>query len=626
MSMFSFLRGISVDQQVKDYAHAHYIFRTGNYRLAPKYQFLFYVRFNLNVEHSMYDGLRGYGDTSEVGALVKTISLPKFTAEVKTLNAYNRVNLVQTKLKYDPVTIRFHDDGADTIRKLWYDYYSYYYRDSDYSDALYGSPHKYLPRATDLWGYTPRDNDGKFDTRLINNIQIYSFHQKKFSEVTLHNPMITAFRHGEHDMAQGTGLLEQEMTLQYETVTYSSGWFTSENFGSDMLLNYDNTPSSMTPFDQAPRFDGFTSYPVVATTAVGGLAGDSEIDVASAGGDLGSIEAGQVVAGEGVADGTVVAPSYIGGLKVPLSAPLTLDAKGIYEFGVQDAARRAGGAAALPNTELSYENGQPIQVSQAVNRFTQGGTVEQNSQSGAYSYGGNYSYGPGAQGYSAGAPAGGPPVKTNNSVFSKVATGVGSALIGQVIRGRNPLSKIDAPAISNLLYQAGTIAGKDGGKELIAAGGLVRSGQQLAKGGIGPGNLGTAISAIKNAGIVAGGLAKLGGLNGLGGTGGKKPEEMLPYDRKSSQATTNGTAVARSLAQFPMSPVPDFPPLFNTIVAYAKTAEAKRKADEAKAAKAETDSLAARYPPKKYSDSPAVMNDSADAGSASNQTNSNGYA
>jgi hypothetical protein len=625
--MFSFLKGISVDQQMKDYAHASYIFRTGNYRLAPKYQFLFYVRFNLNKEHSMYQGLNGTtGDTSEVGALVKTISLPKFTAELKTLNAYNRVNIVQTKLKYDPVTIRFHDDGADTIRKLWYDYYSFYYRDSDYADGLYGAPHKYLGRATDLWGYTLRDNDGKFDTRLINNIQIYSFHQKKFSEVTLHNPLISSFRHGEHDMAQGTGVMEQEMTVQFETVTYSSGYFTSENFGSDMLLNYDNKPSTMTPLDITPRRTGITSYPIVATTAVSGAAGTNELEVASSQGDLGVIEAGQEVSGEGIADGTVVDESYDGSTTVPLSEPLTADARGVYAFGVQAPGERGRGTGTAPNTELTYENGAPVQVSQAIDRFTQGGTVEQNSQSGAYSYGGNYSYGPGAQGFTAGTTNSGAPVKTNNSVFSKVATGVGSALVGQIIRGRNPLSKIDAPAISNLLYQAGTIAGKDGGKELIAAGGLLRSGQQLAKGGIGPGNLGTAISAIKNAGIIADGIGKLGGLGALGGSGGKKPEELLPFNKNSSQAVTNGTAVGRQLASYPQTPIPAFPPLFNNIIAYAKTQEEKKKAEQAKADAAETSSLASRYPPKKYSDSEATMNDSADAGPSTNQSNPNGYA
>jgi hypothetical protein len=204
-------------------------------------------------------------------------------------------------------------------------------------------------------------------------------------------------------------------------------------------------------------------------------------------------------------------------------------------------------------------------------------------------------------------------VKTNNSVFSKVALGVGTSLIGQVIRGRNPLGKIDAPAISNLLYQAGTIAGKDGGKELIAAGGLIRSGQALSRGGIGPGNLGTAISAIKNVGILA---------NGIGITG-KKPEETLPYNKPSSQATTNGLAVARQLASFPQSPVPAFPPLFNVAIAAAATAAAKKKAEEAKAAKAETDNLAARYPPKNFSDSAATMNDSSSYGPPSNQSKPN---
>jgi hypothetical protein len=261
-----------------------------------------------------------------------------------------------------------------------------------------------------------------------------------------------------------------------------------------------------------------------------------------------------------------------------------------------------------PNTEVTYENGQPVQVSQAVDRYTQGGTVEENSQSGAYSYGGNYSYGPGAQGYTPGTTNTGPPVKTNNSVFSKVALGVGTSLIGQVIRGRNPLGKIDAPAISNILYQAGTIAGKDGGKELIAAGGLIRSGQALSRGGIGPGNLGTAIGAIKNAGILAGGIT------------GKKPEELFSFNKNSSQATTNGAAVGQQIAQYPQSPVPAFPPLFNIAAARAKAAEEKKKKEEAAA-------WSGKYeygPSPAYSDSAATMNDSSSyTGQPSNQSRPN---
>lgn len=209
------------NNKVHDFKHASKIFRNDSFRLHPKYAFLFYVRINLNPIFTMFWGQQAL----EVGSLAKQVTMPRFQVDVKTLNAYNRVNLVQTKMKYDPVTIRFHDDGDNVIRELWYDYYSYYFRDSDHGTNTYAAPHKYQARLTDGWGYTLRNPQGYAadtpQTHLINSVQIFSFHQKRFSEVRLVNPIISAFRHGEHDMANGTGLMEHEMTLNYETVTYA---------------------------------------------------------------------------------------------------------------------------------------------------------------------------------------------------------------------------------------------------------------------------------------------------------------------------------------------------------------------------------------------------------------------
>lgn len=249
MSINPYLKELGVSDRIHDYAHADRVIRTDAFRLHPKFSFLYYVRINLDPNYTM---LKGQAQ-SEIGSLVKSVSLPKFTIDTKTFNAYNRVNLVQTKIKYDPVIIKFHDDAADVIRKFWYDYYSFYYRDSDHATSLYQQAHKYNLRQTDQWGYSLRNsgNNGKETfsnvTQLITDIQIYSFFNKKFSEVTLHNPVITAFRHGDHDYAQGTGLMEHEMTVSYETVTYSSGFFTQDNFGSDMLLKYDRNPSPISP-------------------------------------------------------------------------------------------------------------------------------------------------------------------------------------------------------------------------------------------------------------------------------------------------------------------------------------------------------------------------------------------
>ena len=404
--ILSAIGGASGDQ-VHDYAHASRIYVSNAFRLHPKFSFLFYVRFNLNQDFTLFDNLKN----SEVGSLAKSVTLPKFTIDTRNLNAYNRPNLVQTKIKYDPVTIKFHDDGADLIRELWYEYYSFYFRDSDHAAATYATPHKYLPRATDGWGYTLRDVPGTGSsvnyapvTQLINNIQIFSFNQKRFSEVMIHNPVITSFRHGDHDYAQGTGLLENEMQLQYEAVSYASGYVTESNFGSDMLLYYDRSPSSVAPFD---------------------------LSIGSAGTDYTYDENGNL----GKADGTV---SY-------------------YRYG---------------------------QVTNGVGMGT-GGSV-------------------GSGGYGQPGGAGAEPGTNSNSVFNKAATALVGGVVQDVIRGRNPLSKFSAGNIPNLLYSAGTAVGGSTGQKIIAAGGLIKAGKTISKGGIGPGNLGTVAVALKSASILTG--------------------------------------------------------------------------------------------------------------------------
>ena len=53
------------------------------------------------------------------------------------MNQYNRKRIVQTKIKYDPVEINFHDDNRNLITSLWYDYYTYYYNDANKPDVRF---------------------------------------------------------------------------------------------------------------------------------------------------------------------------------------------------------------------------------------------------------------------------------------------------------------------------------------------------------------------------------------------------------------------------------------------------------------------------------------------------------
>ncbi len=172
--------------------------------------------------------------------MVKRIDLPKFTLATKTYNAYNRKNIVTGAIQYEPITVAFHDDAADVVTKFWNDYFTYYYRDSDYQTELYQVPHKYTNRQRTKWGYTPINRQL---IPFLRDIQIFSLHNKRFTEYRLINPMITSWRHGEHDSSQDNGIMTNNMTVNYETVKYRVGTVNPIDVNGFAVLHYDNVES-----------------------------------------------------------------------------------------------------------------------------------------------------------------------------------------------------------------------------------------------------------------------------------------------------------------------------------------------------------------------------------------------
>jgi hypothetical protein len=241
-----------VNGKIFDYAHAHQLFVADNYKLAPKYSFLYYVKFDRDPTVS---NIKDTSSLIETGQLVNSVALPKFTIDSKTLNAYNRTNIIQTKIKYDPVQITFHDDGNNTVLDFWRDYYEYHYRDSDYKDMFgdsstsnYQQKHKYHfnnSSPLNTWGYTLRNKAEEI--HYLKNIRIYSLNRGTFTEYILVNPMITSFQHGQHTAADN-GVMSHTMTIAYETVLYYYGTVTDSTVPGMLDLHYDRRPSPLTPF------------------------------------------------------------------------------------------------------------------------------------------------------------------------------------------------------------------------------------------------------------------------------------------------------------------------------------------------------------------------------------------
>ena len=268
--------GFFGNEYLRDYTHAAKTFRPNAYQYAPKLKFLFHVYFEINP--AVY--AVGLSTGTNFGLTVKTVKLPSYSFDTHTMNQYNRKRIVQTKIKYDPIDISFHDDNGNSIRNMWYNYYTYYYKDAtkpvvapsgrqtlvnqllqpNIGASDYNSRNLYKPSITgdEDWGYigdtstpsqtTLNSSIGNSKIPFFKNIQVYGFNQHNFVLYTLINPIITRFSHDTYDYSAGNGTMTNTMTIDYETVKYAEGAVdgkapsnTVPGFGMD--ANYDRTLS-----------------------------------------------------------------------------------------------------------------------------------------------------------------------------------------------------------------------------------------------------------------------------------------------------------------------------------------------------------------------------------------------
>jgi len=280
-----FLTGFFGGQGLKDYAHASKTFRTNGYELAPRKKFLFHVYFNLNTaEVPTLRNIFSASEQAELGLLVKTIQLPNYTLDTEVLNQYNRKRIIQKKINYLPVSMSFHDDAGDLSRNLWYNYYSYYYKDANQQylspsnqngsigqvanqpGFTYNSRDIYANnRPVNDWGYIgegysqgyaggPSTGSGGDQTSgkppFFSDITIYGMDQHKWVSYVLINPLVKEWKHDQYNYSEGGGVMENSMTVEYETVKYYSGAIGGSRPDTNIKgfadpAHYDNIRSSL---------------------------------------------------------------------------------------------------------------------------------------------------------------------------------------------------------------------------------------------------------------------------------------------------------------------------------------------------------------------------------------------
>ena len=285
------LKGFLGSDYLKDYRHANKIFTSAGYANSPRLKYLFHVYFNLNTgQVAGLNNIFGFRDKGKISVLTKSVELPKYSFDVQVMNQYNRKRNVQTRINYEPINIEFHDDSSDVVRSLWYAYYDYFYKDPSQpyggnqavkSTTNLNAGSAQLPfekrgfdnngngqndtvgvqgdqnkrdiyqkyRVGNDWGYKAEGTAGASSSekpQFFRDITIYGFNQKSYVSYTLINPIITDFQHDRYDYAQSAGIMQNSMTLRYESVKYGEGAIGKNGVpGFAEPQHYDNSPSAL---------------------------------------------------------------------------------------------------------------------------------------------------------------------------------------------------------------------------------------------------------------------------------------------------------------------------------------------------------------------------------------------
>ena len=244
-SINNFLKGFQDGLPgMKDYRHASRLYIDDNYKLMPKQKFLFHVVFNLD-DTIAFDKFNP-NERSQLNMLVKACDLPKYGMNMEEKIQYNKKMYAATRIQYDPVNITFHDDHADTVNAFWKKYYEYHIADSvsmnsdlqisATKDSLYDSIET---KRTNKYGMDTPAARGK---PFLKGIEIFVLHKKRFTSMTLVNPVIASFS---HDNLDGAGIMSNTMQVMYETVIYKAGIINRNNVPGFATVNYDNEPSPL---------------------------------------------------------------------------------------------------------------------------------------------------------------------------------------------------------------------------------------------------------------------------------------------------------------------------------------------------------------------------------------------
>jgi len=241
-----------IDVHLRDARHAHQLFGEYSHAFAPKTKFLYHVVFQPHPAIGDATLKNTIKFQKEIGVLAKSLDLPSFRASVENKQQYNRKKNIQTRIDYQDINITLHDDNIGATRSMLEEYYKWNYADGrqDNIHAAYNPRDKFYENVPS-YGLTTQ-GPVTMQVPFFEYIKIYQLAKQSWASYTLVNPLLSAWQHGDLAYGDGAGLMENAITVAYESVLYNSGDIgldgEPKTFTSQETL-YDNVPS---PLGYAP--------------------------------------------------------------------------------------------------------------------------------------------------------------------------------------------------------------------------------------------------------------------------------------------------------------------------------------------------------------------------------------
>ena len=226
-----------------NFQHATRLYVDNTYRLSPRTRFMYYVQFEIDPTAHKATQFSNRKHATEIGYLIKTTDLPKFNIDQVTKNQYNRKKLIYKQINYEPINMKFHDDNAGVMNALWAIYYGTYFADRHNPAAAFTET-KYRAEGVDAFNNFRYGLDNNKTVDMFKSISIYTMSRRRYLGYKLINPRIKSWSHGSLDNS-ANDTLENEMSIEYESVSYSAGQVSFDNPKGFATLHYDTVPSPL---------------------------------------------------------------------------------------------------------------------------------------------------------------------------------------------------------------------------------------------------------------------------------------------------------------------------------------------------------------------------------------------